>query len=198
MLDISIASYSFHGLYEIGAMSVFQYLETIKFRYHCDKADIWNGMLTGYGEDYLRLIRQQMDERGLELHEPLLRWLPYLGRGSAGAGAAGKIGPGRIRAGRILGARTIRIDAGVAETEMSGEQLEYVAAQYERYCRMAAEFGAKLGPENHWGATTNAHELRKLFAAVKAENFALLLHVGNWANTPGRRGLRYRREPNAV
>ena len=49
MLDISIASYSFHGLYEIGAMSVFQYLETVKFRYHCDKADIWNGMLTGYG-----------------------------------------------------------------------------------------------------------------------------------------------------
>lgn len=185
MLDISIASYSFHGLYEIGAMSVFQYLETIKFRYHCDKADIWSGMLTGYGEDYLRLIRQQMDERGLELMNLCCDGCHIWGEDQQARERQEKLALDCIRAGRILGARTIRIDAGVAEAEMSGEQLEYVAAQYERYCRMAAEFGAKLGPENHWGATTNAHELRKLFAAVKAENFALLLHVGNWANTPG-------------
>ncbi len=45
VMNISIASYSFYGLLGKGQMDVFGYLETIKYRYHLDTADIWNGML---------------------------------------------------------------------------------------------------------------------------------------------------------
>lgn len=185
MFEISIASYSFHGLYEIGAMSVFQYLETLKYRYQCNKADIWNGMLTSYDEDYLRLIRQQMDERGIELMNLCCDGCHIWADTQEAREKQEKLALDCIRAAEILGARTVRIDAGVVEKEMSAEQLEYVAAVYEKYCAMAAAFGAKLGPENHWGATTNANEMRRLFDAVRAENFSMLLHVGSWSNTPG-------------
>ena len=185
MLDISIASYSFHGLYEIGAMSVFQYLETIKYRYSCDKADIWNGMLTSYDDDYLRLVRNQMDEREITLTNLCCDGCHIWGSTNEAIHKQEKLALDCIRAGKILGAKTIRIDVGVVEPEMSPEQLEYVAATYAKYCKLAEEFGAKLGPENHWGASTNASEMRKLFDAVPLENFAMLLHVGNWSNTQG-------------
>lgn len=184
MIDISIASYSFHGLYEIGAMSVFQYLETIKYRYNCCNADIWNGMLTSYDGDYLRLVRQQMDERGLKLMNLCCDGCHIWADSAEQRARQERLALDCIRAAGILGARTVRIDVGVAEPVMSDEQLQYVAQVYARYCRLAAEFGAKLGPENHWGASNNALELRKLFELVKEDNFSLLLHVGNWANTP--------------
>jgi len=71
------------------------------------------------------------------------------------------------------------------EEEASDEQIERCAKVYDRYCQQAAAFGARLGPENHWGASTNVQVMRKLFQAVKAENFSMLLHLGNWRCTPG-------------
>lgn len=42
-MRISILSYSFRGLLEAGMMDVFGYLETCKYRYGLDAADIWRG-----------------------------------------------------------------------------------------------------------------------------------------------------------
>ena len=39
-MKLSIASYSFHGLLDEGKMDVFGYLETIRYRYGLDAADI--------------------------------------------------------------------------------------------------------------------------------------------------------------
>lgn len=179
----SVASYSFHGLHGLGAMTVFQYLETIRYRYHLDTADIWNGMLASYEEDYLQLLRQQMEERGVTLANLCCDGCHVWGETPEERGAQEELAMKCLRAAEILGAQTVRIDAGVRETAMSTQQLDYVSAKYDQYCARAAEFGAKLGPENHWGATTNAVELRKLFDAVTAKNFGILLHLGNWANT---------------
>lgn len=44
-MEISIASYSFHGLLRDGMIDVFGYLESSKYCYHVDAADIWNGFL---------------------------------------------------------------------------------------------------------------------------------------------------------
>ena len=163
-------------------------METIRYRYACDKADIWNGMLVSYDEEYLKLIRQQMDERGITLMNLCCDGCHIWGDTQEARDRQEKLALDCIRAGEILGARTVRIDAGVVEKEMNDEQLAFVTAGYNRYCALAAKYGARLGPENHWGATTNVNEMRRLFASVRAENFAMLLHVGNWTNTPDVKG----------
>ena len=66
-LRISILSYSFRGLLEEGKMDVFGYLESCKYRYGLDAADLWNGFLPSLEEDYLKKVREGLDERGLEL-----------------------------------------------------------------------------------------------------------------------------------
>jgi sugar phosphate isomerase/epimerase len=87
-----------------------------------------------------------------------------------------------IRAAEILEAKSIRIDAGVHENMFTDEQLDYVAKKYSEYCKKAAAFGAKLGTENHWGATRSRANVEALFNAVPDDNFALLLHLGNWVD----------------
>lgn len=185
MKRISIASYSFYGLHSLGAMTVFQYLETIRYRYGVGIADIWNGMIPSYDEGYMRLLRQQLDERGLKLANFCCDGCHLWGDTQEERDKQESLALECLKAAEILGAETIRIDVGVKTPVMTEEQLEYIARKYERYCAIAAGFGAKLGPENHWGASTNIIELRKLFDAVKAENFGLLLHLGNWSCTPG-------------
>lgn len=180
MRKISIASYSFHGLHGLGAMTAFQYLETVRYRYNVDYADIWNGMLASYDENYLRLLRQQMDERGLKLANLCCDGCHLWGDTEEEKAKQEKLALDCIRAAEILGAETVRIDVGVKDLTFSNEQLDYVARKYERYCDLAAGFGAKLGPENHWGASKVAPELKKLFNAVTSKNFGLLLHMGGW------------------
>lgn len=176
----SIASYSFHGLHARQAMTVFQYLETVKYRYHMATADIWNGMFAGYDEAYLRLLRQQLDERELTLVNLCCDGAHLWNRDPAEEAKCDELADKCLLAAEILGAKTIRLDWGVREAEASDEQIERTARKFEAYCARAASFGAKLGPENHWGASTNAASLRKLFQAVRADNFGMLLHLGNW------------------
>lgn len=177
---ISIASYSFHGLLNKKAMSVFQYFETVKYRYGMTTADIWNGMLAEYGEEYLKFVRQMMDEHGLSLENLCCDGCHLWAAEAEEQKKLDQAADDCFRAAEILGAKTIRMDVGVRDKVMSTEQLDFIARKYEAYCERAANIGAKLGPENHWGASTNVVELRKLFAAVSAKNFGLLLHLGNW------------------
>ena len=64
---ISILSYSFLGLFRSGQMDIFGYLESCRYRYGLDAANIWNGMLTSMDEDYLKKVREALDERDLKL-----------------------------------------------------------------------------------------------------------------------------------
>ena len=52
-MNISIASFSFHGLKSAGLMDVFGYLETCRYRYGLSTADIWNGLIDKDPEVYL-------------------------------------------------------------------------------------------------------------------------------------------------
>ena len=181
--NFAVMSYSFHGLKNVGAMDIFGYLETVRYRYGLQTADIWNGFLTSYDDGYLQLIRQHLDERGLELvnlccdmahvwdNDPLVR--------AKNEEMAWKC----IHAAEILGAKTIRIDLGIREEKASNEQMNYVVEKYSEYCRAAAKIGAKLGPENHWGASWDYETMTELFTRIKEPNFGLLLHLGNWYGT---------------
>ena len=180
---ISIASYSFHGLLRQNAMSIFQYFETVRHRYGMATADIWNGMLTGYEDEYLKLVKLLMDDQGLELVNLCCDGCHLWGETPEDIAKTDAVAEDCLRAAEILGAKTVRIDVGIRSATASDEQIESIARKYDEYCARAARFGAKLGPENHWGASTNVLELRKLFQAVKADNFGLLLHLGNWASS---------------
>lgn len=176
----SVASYSFHGLQGVGAMNIFHYFETVKYRYNLNTADIWNGMLTSYGEKYLKLVKQQMDEHGLDLVNLCCDGAHLWSDDEKEAEFTNKRADECLNAAAILGAETIRFDVGIGGREATDEQIEYVAKKFDKYCERAARFGAKVGPENHWGASTNIEVMRKLIQAVKAENFGILLHLGNW------------------
>lgn len=181
--NFGVMSYSFHGLKNIGAMDLFGYLETVRYRYGLQTADLWNGFITSYDEGYLRLVRQHLDERGLELVnfccDMAHVWEDDADKRAENEEMAWKC----IRAAEILGAKTIRIDLGIREDKASEEQMNYVVEKYSEYCRAAAEFGAKIGPENHWGASWDYETMVELFRRVKEPNFGLLLHLGNWFGT---------------
>ena len=67
-MNISISSYSFHGLLSEGRMDVFGFLESCKYRYGLSAVEIWNGTMGGNtDEDYLRKVRSALDERELTL-----------------------------------------------------------------------------------------------------------------------------------
>ena len=66
-MKISIASYSFHGLLAEGKMDLFGYLEACRFRYHVQAADIWNGMFASTEDDFLKKMKEGLEERQMEL-----------------------------------------------------------------------------------------------------------------------------------
>ena len=65
MQNFAVMSYSFHGLRNIGAMDIFGYLETVRYRYNLQTADIWNGMLDSTDEAYIRKVQAGVLERGV-------------------------------------------------------------------------------------------------------------------------------------
>ncbi len=181
--NFAVMSYSFHGLRNIGAMNLFGYLETVRYRYNLNTADIWNGFLESYEDAYLQLVREHIEERGLTVVNLCCDGAHLWDDDPTVRAECEKMAWDCIRAGRILGAKTIRIDVGSRSDEITPEQMDYVAAKYGEYCAAAAEFGARLGPENHWGGSTHYPSMEALFARVKAPNFGLLLHLGNWRGT---------------
>jgi sugar phosphate isomerase/epimerase len=175
-MNISIASYAFHGLLEAGKMDLFGYLESCKHRYHLETADIWNGMLTSTGDDYLTKVKEALDERELALvnlcvdgahiweDDPVLREKNY------------QNALAHLHAGEVLGARTIRIDAGVHENTFTNEQFDWIVKRYKEYAQRAHNHGYKVGPENHWGAEVAPENMKRLCEAVDHPAFGVLLH----------------------
>ena len=64
-MNISIASYSVHGLLAEGKIDVFGYLESCKYRYGLDTADFWNGLIGTTDAGVIRKVRQAVEEREL-------------------------------------------------------------------------------------------------------------------------------------
>ena len=179
-MEYSIASFSFHGLAGRGMMDVFGYLETVKYRYHLNTADIWNGMLTSYDEDYLLKIKEAMYEKQMTLANLCVDgahvWEETPEKREENYQNALK----NLRAAEILGAKTVRIDMGGHGLDMTEEQLEYIVMRYKEYCEIAQRCGLKVGPENHWGISRVPENIKKLVEAVDHPSFGILLHFDNW------------------
>ncbi len=183
-MNVSVLSYSFRGLLGEGKMDVFGYLETCRYRYGLDAADIWNGFLPSVDEDYLKKVRDALDERELVLadlcvdrahvwdDDPVVREQNY------------RNALAHLKAGEILGARFVRIDAGSRAETWTDEQFEHIVKRYREYAQFAWDHGFKMGAENHWGPEKSWPNLKKLYEAVDHPGFGISCHVGGWAGSP--------------
>ena len=175
-MTVAIASYAFHGLLREGTMDLFGYLESCRYRYGLQTADIWNGMLTSTDDTYLAKVRRALDERELTLvnlcidgphiweDDPAVREQHY------------QDALNYLRIAELLGAKTLRVDAGVRADHFSDEQFDAIVARYREYAQRAHEAGFKVGPENHWGAEVVPENMRRLCEAVNHPGFGVLLH----------------------
>jgi len=176
-VKISIASYAFHGLVRQGMMDVYGYLESCKYRYGLDAADIWNGMLPSTDEEYLHKVKAALEERELALanlcvdrahiweNDPEARERNY------------QNALAHLRAAEILGAETMRIDAGSRDPEFSAEQFDLVVKRFREYAQRAYDHGYKVGPENHWGPEVVPATMVRICEAVDHPAFGVLLHL---------------------
>jgi sugar phosphate isomerase/epimerase len=175
-MQIAIASYAFHGLLAQGKMDLFGYLESCRYRYHLHSADIWNGMILSTDDDYLKKVKQGLDERELVLanlcvdgahiweDDPEVRERNY------------QNALAYLHAAEVLGARTLRIDAGVREPMFTNQQFDWIVQRYQEYARRASDNGYRVGPENHWGAEQNPENMKRICEAVNHPAFGMLLH----------------------
>ncbi len=179
-MRISIAGFSVHGLLASGCIDIFGYLESCRYRYGLDTADLWNGMLGGLDPARIQLIKQGLQERELTVvnyhadgvhvwdDDEYVREANYRGALE------------HLRTAAELGAKTVRIDTGGRLEKMTPAQLEIVAARYREYCIFGANHGFKVGPENHWGFSLLLENMQDLVQAVKHDDYGILLHVGHW------------------
>jgi sugar phosphate isomerase/epimerase len=188
-MKMSILSYSFLGLLKAGMMDVFGYLESCKYRYGLGAANIWNGFLTSTEDDYLRKVREALDERELVLAvltcDKCHVWDPNPDvRQSNYANATA-----HLKAAKILGAQFVRIDAGGGHTppaskEWDSEAFDTIVKRYREYAQYAHDNGFMVGPENHWGPEGIWSNMQKLFKAMDNQpGFGLSVHMSQWQGT---------------
>ncbi len=182
-MNISIASFSFHGALGDGTMDVFTYLEACRYRYHLDTADIWNGLLGADVEiqldpERLAKVRRAMDERDLvcvNYHaDGCHPWEDDAEARERHLALAYR----HLKAAEILGAKTVRIDTGGRDREWTSEQFDVISKAFVDFAAYAGNAGFKIGPETHWGATNYPDNMLRLHAAVASPNYGILLHMG--------------------
>ena len=181
---LSVLSYSFRGLLEQGQMDLFGYLESCKYRFRLDAADIWTGFLPNTDAGFLKKVRDALDERELTLADlcvdtgPLWEDTPEARQRNREKILA------HLKVAETLGARFMRVDAGGRDTSWSAEQFDYVVAQYREHAQWAWDHGFRMGAENHWGTEGIWANLQKLYRAVDHPGFGLSIHIGGWQGTP--------------
>lgn len=177
--DISLASYSFHGLHSAGMIDVFHYLNITKFRYRVNHADIWSGYIPSTEDAFIGKIRQTLDENDMVLANLCVDgahvWEDDADERAKNAKKAVEF----IRIGETLGAKTIRIDTGGREATWTDQQFEVIVKQYREWAHRAGEMGYRIGTENHWGATQRPGNVVRLAKAVDHPSFGVLFHFGN-------------------
>lgn len=125
-------------------MNLFGYLESMKYRYRVDCADVWHD-----DPDVRELQRQKA--------------LQYLSIA------------------KDLQAKTLRIDMGVMQSDMSQEQFEWVVKRFQEYAQFAHDHGFRIGPQTHQPGTQNPQLVSRIAKAVASPGFGIVLNVNRWA-----------------
>jgi sugar phosphate isomerase/epimerase len=176
-MNISIASYAFHGLLEQGRIDLFGYLESCRYRYHLDTADIWNGMIPNLEAEFLKKVRDGLEERGLTLVNLCVDG-PHIWEDDPDVrDQHHQNALEYLQAANFLGARTIRIDAGGRGEQFTEEQFDWIVKRYREYAQVAYDHGFRVGPENHWGPEVQPENMARICQAVDHPGFGVLLHL---------------------
>ena len=187
-MNISIASFSFHGLRAAGMMDFFSYVEAVKYRYRLDTADIWNGIA---GPDSLLLdsaFQKKMVEALAEREMSAANyhvdgchlWEDDPAKRKEHRATAIR----HLQLAKAINAKTVRIDAGGTGSVWTAEQFDYIVKGFREYCAIASDFGAKVGPESHWGPELVPDNMERLAKTVDSPAFGILLHIGHWEGVP--------------
>jgi len=190
MNTISIAGYSFHGALAAGVMDVFGYLESCRYRYHVDTADLWSGVLGADPDFYLRpdflaKVRDAMDERRLTLVNYHADGCHIWEDDEATRKKHRELAMRHIEAAEFLGAQTVRIDAGGKDRKWTEKQFDEIVKVYKEWSKRAHDRGYFIGPETHWGPENYPDNMLALAKAVDMPGFGILLHMGkDIAGTP--------------
>jgi sugar phosphate isomerase/epimerase len=175
-MKISIASYAFHGLLHEGKMDIFGYLESCKYRYHVTSADIWTGFFPTIEDDFIKKVKQGLDERDLVLANLCIDG-PHLWEDDPAVREKNyQTMLAYLRVAEMLGAKTVRIDAGGRGEEFTAEQFDFIVSRYCDYAKRAHDLGFKIGPENHWGPEVKPETMKRICDAVNHPAFGVLLH----------------------
>jgi hypothetical protein len=180
MTAFSIGSWSFHALFNSGKMSLFGYLESIKYRYRLNQADIWNGMLLSTEDDYIRSIMDTLDEGELTVasfsvdgadvwhDDPAIREQNY------------QKALQYLDIARRWGVQTLRIDMGVNSVELTDEQYEFCVKRYSEYAQFAYDHGFRVGPQTHQPAAQSPQNLKRICNEISSPGFGIILNVNRW------------------
>ena len=182
-MKISIASYSFHGLLAEKKMDIFGYLETVKYRYRLDAADLWNSTLGSIEPDHLRKAKQALEEREMSVANYHVDGVHVLAPDPAVRERNYRGALEHLRAAAFLGAKTVRIDLGgkgVDDRTFTDEQLDYASQRYREYAKFGHDHGFAVGPETHWGPSLIPDVMKRLRQAVDHPAYGILLHIGHW------------------
>lgn len=175
-MTVSIASYSFHGLLNQGKIDVFGYLESVRYRYHLNTADIWNGMFPNIEMEFLQKLKEGLETREMTLenlcvdgphiweNDPAVREEHY------------QQALDYLKAAKFLNAKTIRMDAGGEGDTFTNEQFDLIVKRYKEYAQIAYDHGFQVGPENHWGPENIPANMVRICEAVDHPGFGVLLH----------------------
>lgn len=179
-MNISIAGYSVHGLLAEGKIDIFGYLESCRYRYGLDTADLWNGLLPTLETDFVRKVRHGLEERELTLvnyhADGCHLWEDDTDARERNRELAYK----HMKTAAFLGAKTFRIDTGGKLEKMTEEQLTFVADRYREYCEFGKEHGFLVGPETHWGYSLIIDNMEAIAKTVNHPSYGILLHIGHW------------------
>lgn len=156
---------------------MFGYLESCRFRYHLDTADIWNGMIPNLDLDFLNKVKEGLEERQLTLVNLCVDGPHIWEDDPAVRDQHHQDALEFLQAAKFLGARTIRIDAGGQGERFSEEQFDLIVNLYREYAQFAYDHGFKVGPENHWGPEVQPETMARICQAVDHPGFGVLLHL---------------------
>ncbi len=189
-MQISLMSYTFNPMTRDGTMDAFGYLESVKYRYGLDTADLWNHTLASTEEGYLRSVKQGLIERELTLVNLAVDGAHIWEDDPDVRAQHHQVALEHLRAAEILGAQSVRIDAGGGrdERDFTEEQFDLIVQRFREYAERAHDNGYMVGPENHWGAEAVPEVLKRLCEAVDHPAFGVLLHAGRWHGEQAARG----------
>ncbi len=183
-MKLSILSYSFRGLLNAGQMDLFGYLESCKYRYHLNGADIWSGFFPSTEDDYLGKVREALVSRGLELADLCVDQAHVWDADAAVRERNSQRAWAFLHAAVKLNARFVRIDAGSRNESWTAEEFDFIVARYRDYAQFAYDNGFQMGIENHWGPERSWENLKAVYEAVDHPGFGVSCHLGGWTGTP--------------